>query len=361
MTPAGVSRRAVVVGVGLIGGSIALALSEQGFTVSGVDRDVDRLSLAVERGVIHRTGDDLEADLIVVCVPAGSVGAIVAEILSAPGRNPAVTVTDVCGVKRPIVEAIDDPRFIGGHPMAGSEQLGLDGARAEMFVGATWVLTPTAATDPERYAQLVAVVTKMGALALALDASDHDRLVAMVSHVPHLVAATLMHRATIGAASDGALLQLAAGGFRDMTRVAAGDPAIWPRICQANASAIDATLAEVIADLESLRSMIAGDRLEDLQGFFADSSEARRALPAKTVQPTELAICRIPVPDRPGVLAEVTRIASDLGVNVVDLQIAHSVEGGLGVLQLTVDASRAHDLHAAVITRDYRCSVEVLS
>jgi prephenate dehydrogenase len=276
-------------------------------------------------------------------------------------RNPAVIVTDVCGVKRPIVDVIDDRRFIGGHPMAGSEQLGIDGARSDMFVGATWVLTPTATTDPVRYAQLVTIVTKMGALALALDAADHDRLVAMVSHVPHLVAATLMHRATIGAASDGALLQLAAGGFRDMTRVAAGDPAIWPRICQANASAIDATLAEVIADLQLLRSMIADDRLDDLQGFLAGSSEARRALPAKTVQPTELAICRIPVPDRPGVLAEVTRIASDLGVNVVDLQIAHSVEGGLGVLQLTVDATRARDLQGAVVVRDYRCSIEVLS
>jgi prephenate dehydrogenase len=360
MTTDVTSRRAVVVGLGLIGGSVALALGEQGFTVFGIDRDEDRLRLALDRGVIAAIGDDLAAEIVVVCVPAGSVGPAVLEILARGGRNPSVIVTDVCGVKRPIVDSIDDPRFIGGHPMAGSEQLGLDGARADMFVGATWVLTPTATTDPARYAQLVAMVTRMGALALALDAADHDRLVAMVSHVPHLVAATLMHRATIGAASDGALLQLAAGGFRDMTRVAAGDPAIWPRICQANASAIDATLAEVIADLQELRSMIAEDRLDDLQGFLAGSSAARRALPAKTVQPTALATCRIPVPDRPGVLAEVTRIASDLGVNVVDLQIAHSVEGGLGVLQLTVDAARAHDLATAVVAREYRCSIEVL-
>lgn len=352
--------RAVVVGIGLIGGSVALALKMQGFVVSGIDHDDARLARALDAGVIDAIGDDLGAEIAVVAVPASAVVGAVDALLRVDGRNPSLVVTDVCGVKRVVVDAVADARFIGGHPMAGSEQLGLDGARADMFLGATWVLTPTPSTDPTRYARLAAVVAKTGAMVMALDAADHDRMVAMVSHVPHLLAATLMHRATVGAASDGALLQLAAGGFRDMTRVAAGDPAIWPALLAANGAAVCATLDEVVADLVALRTMVARDEVEAVRRFLAASSDARRALPARVEVPSDLVVCRIPVPDRPGVLAEVTTIASELSVNVVDLQIAHSVEGGLGVLQLTVDATRALDLQRALTARDYRCSLEVM-
>ena len=140
-------------------------------------------------------------------------------------------ITDVSGVKTSIVEEADHPRFIGGHPMAGSEQTGLRGADPDLFVGAVWALTPTAATELEAFDRLKGVVTSLGADVLVLSAADHDRLVAVVSHVPHLVAATLMNAATDGAEQDRTLLRLAAGGFRDMTRVAAGHPGIWPDIC----------------------------------------------------------------------------------------------------------------------------------
>ena len=127
------------------------------------------------------------------------------------------------------------PGFVGGHPMAGSEQVGIDGADPDLFVGATWVLTPTATTDPDAYARLQSVVTSLGAEVLALPPSSTTRLVAMVSHVPHLTAATLMNLADRAAEEHGALLRLAAGGFRDMTRIAAGQPGIWPDVCAENA------------------------------------------------------------------------------------------------------------------------------
>ena len=152
-------------------------------------------------------------------------------------------------VKGPLVAAVDAPRFVGGHPMAGSEQVGIDGASAELFVGATWVLTPTATTDPAAYAQIRSVLAEFGANVMALDPHEHDRLVAVVSHVPHLTAATLMALAADLGEEHGALLQLAAGGFRDMTRIAAGQPTIWPGICDDNAEAIVATLDLLIEAL----------------------------------------------------------------------------------------------------------------
>ncbi len=351
---------AVVVGTGLIGGSVALALKAQGYVVFGVDHDGERLADAKARGFIDGIGDDPSAILVVVAVPASSVRQATEAILALPDRNPEVLVTDVCGVKAPIVEAIGDPRFIGGHPMAGSEQLGLRGARADLFVGATWVLCPTAGTDPSRYARLAQILGAMGAMVVGLDAGDHDRLVAVVSHVPHLLASTLMHRAVVGAESDGALLQLAAGGFRDMTRVAAGDPVIWPEVLVGNAAAVTATLDQVVEDLVGLRSMVADGDAGALRRFLATTSVARQALPARQSVPVELAIVRVVVPDRPGVLAEVTRVASDLGVNVVDLQIAHSVEGSAGVLLLTVGAALSSTLVEALTALGYALSVEHL-
>jgi len=351
---------ALVVGTGLIGGSVALGLKAQGFTVHGIDADAERLSSALAAGVIDHVGDTLAASLVVVATPATAATTVVGEILGTPGRPAELLVTDVCGVKAPLEALMDDPRFIGGHPMAGSEQVGLAGARADLFVGASWVLTPIATTDSVRFARLAGICQGFGAQVVALSPQDHDRLVAIVSHVPHLLAATLMHRAVSGAESDGALLQLAAGGFRDMTRVAAGDPAIWPGLCLANREAIMATIDQVEEDLTVIRSALAVGDGAQLEAFLTTAAAARRALPARLPVPAALVELRVPISDRPGSLAEVATTASDLGVNVVDLQIAHSIEGGAGVLQLTVDAASVERLEAALQARGYRTNVAEL-
>src|SRR5207253_638851 len=143
-------------------------------------------------------------------------------------------VTDVGSVKSSIVAACDDPRFIGGHPMAGSELEGLDGADPNMFAGAVWVLTPGPSTADATFATAAALAAEPGAEVVALPADRHDQVVAVVSHVPHLAAATLMGLASERAEEHAALLRLAAGGFRDMTRIASGHPAIWLDICAEN-------------------------------------------------------------------------------------------------------------------------------
>src|SRR5271154_1564894 len=348
---AGGRRRALVVGTGLIGGSIALGLRQRGWHVSGLDVDEERLRTALQTGVIDAVGDDLQAEVAFIAVPAAAVGAVARRLLADDGRPPDAVVTDVSGVKTSIVEEADHPRFIGGHPMAGSEQTGLHGADPDLFVGAVWALTPTAATELEAFDRLKGVVTGLGADVLVLSAADHDRLVAVVSHVPHLVAATLMNAATDDAQQDRTLLRLAAGGFRDMTRVAAGHPGIWPDICAENAEAIVKALDGLVAELTVMRDRVAGEDRAGLLDVLQHASAARRNLPARVVRPDNLTELRIPVPDRDGVLAEITSLAADAHIGIYDIEIAHSAEGPRGVLILVVDNSDATTLAAAVEAR----------
>jgi prephenate dehydrogenase len=205
------------------------------------------------------------------------------------------------------------------------------------------------------------VVLSLGADALVLSAPDHDRLVAVVSHVPHLVAATLMNAASDGAQPDGTLLRLAAGGFRDMTRVAAGHPGIWPDICAENAAPIVGALDTLVRELTSVRDRVAEQDRDALLDLLGRASTARRSLPARVIRPESLAELRIPVPDRAGVLAEITSLAAEAGIGIYDIEIAHSAEGPRGVLILVVDASEAGRLANAIESHGYRCRVQQLS
>lgn len=350
----GPARRAAVVGTGLVGGSIALALKAGGWHVTGRDADPAVAQAAKAAGVLDAVGDDPDAAVTFVATPVGVVATEVARVLGQPGLRPDAVVTDVGGVKGPIVAAVSDRRFVGGHPMAGSEQLGLDGADPELFVGATWVLTPTSDTDARAYSIVQAVVGELGAEVLSLSPEQHDLLVAVVSHVPHLAAATLMNVADRRAEQHGALLRLAAGGFRDMTRVAAGHPGIWPDVCSENARAIVAGLDALVEELTAVRNDVASGNRSALLQVLERAAQARRSLPARAVRPEQLAEVRVPVIDRPGVFAEVTTTAGDLGVNIFDIEVAHSAEGDRGVLVLVVDAEAADTLARALVGRGYR-------
>ncbi len=346
-------RRAAVVGTGLIGGSIGLGLRARGWYVTGRDNDAARARRALELGALDAVGDDPGAALVFVATP---VAAVAAEARRALAASPLAAVTDVGGVKAAVVAAVDHPRFVGGHPMAGSEQEGVDGARPDMFEGATWVLTPTEVTDVNAYTAVRSVVTELGAEVLALPADRHDDLVATVSHVPHLAAAALMAHAAESAEEHAALLRLAAGGFRDMTRIAAGHPGNWPDICAENREAIVKGLDELMAALSSLRDLVVlGDR-PGLLDALERARHARANLPGRGERPARLAEVRVPVPDRPGVLAEVTTLLGERAVNIVDIEIAHSTEGPHGVLLIVVDAEAAPRVREALGGRGYRAT-----
>jgi len=355
----GASGRATVIGTGLIGGSIGMALRRQGWHVSGVDREPAAQTAALEVGAVDAIGHDADAELVVIATPLGPTAELARSVRRRHRRADAV-ITDVAAVKAAVMAGVDDPRFVGGHPMAGSEQVGVAGAEADLFVGATWVLTPTALTDPEAFATIRSVVTSLGADVVALAPDQHDALVAVVSHVPHLTAATLMNMAGDMAEEHAVLLRLAAGGFRDMTRVAAGEPHIWPDVCVANAAAIVSVLDRLVTDLQNMRRRVAtGDR----SGLLADlgrAAVARRSLPVRGVVPTALAEVRVPVPDRPGVLAQITTLAGDLGLNVFDMEIAHSTEGDRGVLVLVVDAAGVGTFVQKLTGRGYHAASQVL-
>jgi prephenate dehydrogenase len=359
MTSPSDPRRAAVVGTGLIGGSIGLALRARGWWVTGRDIDPAVADRAKALGAVDEVGEDPEAEITFVATP---LAAVVAEVTRTLERGrPDAVVSDVAGVKAPLTSQLPQARFVGGHPMAGSEQVGIDGADPELFVGATWVLTPTPSTDPDAYARLQAVVTSLGAEILALSPEQHDTLVAMVSHVPHLTAATLMNLADRAAEEHGALLRLAAGGFRDMTRIAAGQPDIWPDVCAENAPAIVAALDALLADLEAMRARVAAADKAGLLTALESAAVARRSLPSRAVRAERLAEFRVPVPDRPGVLAEITTLAGDLGVNIYDIELAHSFEGDQGVLVLVVDGDVAPRLHDALTGRGYRSTFRHLA
>jgi prephenate dehydrogenase len=348
-------NRAAIVGTGLIGGSIGLALRARGWHVTGRDDDRVRAERALELGALDEIGSDPDAEITFIAIPVSSIAEVARPLVNATG-----IVTDVGSVKAPIVAGVDHPRFVGGHPMAGSEQEGVDGADAELFAGATWVLTPTETTDPEAYARLRSVVSSLGADVLAIPPERHDQLVAVVSHVPHLSAAALMTLAAAGAEEHSTLLRLAAGGFRDMTRIAAGHPGIWPDICTENRDAIVEVLDGLIATLGGLRDVVATGRRDELLRILERARHARVNLPTRAARAEEMVEVRVPIPDRPGVLAEVTTLAGDLGVNIEDLEIAHSAEGERGVLIVVIDAKASDLLRGAFLARGYRPSVHPL-
>ena len=330
----------LVVGVGLIGGSIALGLKEAGWHVVGYDTDEDVLDEAQRRNLIDSADLASDVDLVVIAVPSFKVVEVTEKFMAS--ISSATTIfTDVAGVKSTISSHITDPRFLGGHPMAGSELHGIHGARSDMFVGANWVLTPDASTEPEAYGPIQLMIKDLGAHSVTLSPEDHDRMVALVSHLPHLVAASLMNQASESAADDDVLLQLAAGGFRDMTRIAAGDPAIWPDVVLENQEAILAGLDGLQSRLSTLRSTISSGERNALLTVLTSASISRNSLPSTKAKRETLTEMRIPVPDRPGVLAEITGVASGLDVSLFDLEIAHNIEGDRGVLILIVERSRS--------------------
>ena len=351
------SRHAHVIGLGLIGSSVALALGEAGWGVTGTDLDRGIVDAALASGVITSTTRGGDVTLVVVATPAS----VVAETANAVLRdvaNASLIVTDVAGVKGAIVSQVNDPRFLAGHPMAGSELRGLAGARADLFQGCTWVLTPTVATRPDTYGTLHGVLRELGANVVAVDADDHDRLVAVASHVPHLLAGALMNEASRAAEEDTVLLQLAAGGFRDMTRVAAGDPGIWPDVLFENRVAISQSLQALEARLAALRLALNNDDHDAVANDLLSAASARRQLPGRALNSENLAYLRVAVSDQPGVLAAVTMAASEMLVNIYDIEIAHGIEGSSGTLLLAVDARQAEPFSATLLEMGFQVGHE---
>ena len=356
-----------LVGTGLIGGSIGLALTRAGREVLALDARPDQAGRAVEMGAATAVAASMAeavtgADVVIVATPVGHVADVVIQALDAG----AAVVTDVGSAKASVIRAVERARpdlasrFVGGHPMAGSEQDGLEGAAVDLFAGATWVLTPTARTDAGAHTTVRNLVAALGAEIVEVTPEHHDALVAVVSHVPQLAATTLMDVAATSGEEHAILLRLAAGGFRDMTRIAAGHPGIWPDICIANRDAIVASLDDYVRALAVVRGYVAAGDAESLLRVLERARAARRNLPRRATVEGPLVELRVPVPDRPGVLAEITTLAGRLGVNIADLEIAHSMEGDAGVLVMVVAEGEVAAFEAGLVDAGYHPAWSVL-
>ena len=333
-----------------------MALRRAGWDVSGLEPDAQRAATAVEVGAVDRIGEPGPCDLAVVATPPSALADTAERLLEAG----AEVVTDVGSVKTPVASAVADPRFVGGHPMAGNEQDGLAGADPDLFRDAVWVLTPTEATEDASLAAVRETVSGFGAQVISLTPERHDALVAVVSHVPHLTAAVLMRIAEGRSSEHRALLRLAAGGFRDMTRVAAGHPAIWPDICMENRAAITDVLDELLDELVEMRLIVSGGDRPELLARLEAARNSRRSLSDGAPEPSRLTEVRVAIRDQKGELARITTQAADLDVNIYDLEIAHSAEGPRGVVLLLVDSDAAERFGRGLAAAGYRPSLKQL-
>jgi prephenate dehydrogenase len=349
--------RANVLGLGLIGGSLALALQRAGYEVGGSDSDPSRVEVALQRNIIHHSGLFVDAEVTFVATPVNTVAAQVAVALN----ETTGVVTDVGSVKSHVANMVSDSRFVAGHPMAGSEMDGLDGADATMFEGAVWVLTPTASSSDHSFSVLAGLITKMGAEVVALEPQHHDDLVAIVSHVPHLTAATLMRLADNRSEEHLALLRLAAGGFRDMTRIASGRPGIWLDICEQNQDAIVRGLDSLIGGLTEMREIVASGDRKALSSSLEQARRARMNLPIGAGSVEDLVEVRIPIPDRPGAAADVFTLSGELAVNIYDFEVVHSAEGDRGVMVTVIRSEHADIFRGGLLARGFRPAVQPLT
>jgi prephenate dehydrogenase len=358
-------RRVVVIGAGLIGTSIALALREREVEVLLADRDAASVRLAVELGAGTALPDETEepADLAVIAVPPAAVAATLRD---AQKRGLAKVFTDVASVKAaPLTEAAelgcDLKTFVAGHPLAGRERSGPAAARADLFLGRPWVLCPTPAAGAEAAATVTALARACGAEPLTMDPEGHDRAVALISHAPHVVSAAMAARLSDG--SDVAL-GLSGQGVRDVTRIAAGDPKLWIGILAANAAPVADVLEGVASDLALAASALragsdagragADAAAELVADLLRRGNAGRVKIPGKHGgRQSRYAIVSVLIPDRPGELALLFQAAGVAGVNIEDVVIEHSPGRPVGVVELSVRLEAAERLAGELRSRGW--------
>jgi prephenate dehydrogenase len=339
--------RIAIIGVGLIGGSVALAARERlGAVVSGYDESAHALATALERGALDRACDSVaeavaDAEAVFVAVPVGRLaGAVQAALDAAP---PDCVVTDVGSTKRTVVAAHADHRFVGGHPLAGAENAGVEHARADLFEHATWYLTPTKSTSGVLYERLYRLLHGLGAQPTAIEPHTHDQILATVSHLPHVLANVLVSQAAQALAAGGERLPATGPSFRDATRVAGAPSAIWTDIYMSNRDALTAEIDRTIERLTHVRRALAAADLATVTAWNDGAAADRRRLLESQLAGGPLCELRASVPNRPGVIAQLALELGRAGVNITDMALYPAADMSEGVVALWIageDAAR---------------------
>jgi prephenate dehydrogenase len=314
----------------------------------GFGRDPGRLDRARELGAIDHAAASLHealagCELCFACAPVGALPQLVRDALDAAA--PGCTVTDVGSTKQELLRAIDDPRFVGGHPMAGAETAGVEHARADLFQGAVWYLTPLATSEGLLYERLHRFVVELGARPVAVDAETHDRLVAVFSHLPHVLANVLISQAAARLLQHGEALRQVGPSFRDATRVAGANTAMWSDIYLSNRAAIIEEIRQFGRALTEVATRLANG---DVAPWNDAAREHRRALLEADVGGGPVHELRLTVPNRPGIVAQVALALGREGVNIVDMALAPAPDMRSGAMTLWIagdaPAARAREL-----------------
>lgn len=332
--------RIAVLGVGLIGGSIALAARERlGATVAAHDASAEALELARDRGAVDRvcrTAAEAVADAeaVFVAVPVGALSDAVGEALTAAPSD--CVVTDVGSTKRAVVAAHADPRFVGGHPLAGAETAGVQHARADLFEGATWFLTPTPTTSGMLYERLHRLLRSLGARPAAIEPETHDTILATVSHLPHVLANVLVGQAARALAAGDERLPATGPSFRDATRVAGAPSAVWTDIYLSNRDALADEIDQTIVRLGEVRDVLRDGDGERITAWNDAAASDRRRLLEAQLAGGPLFELRASVPNRPGVIAQLALELGRAGVNIADMALYPAADMSEGVVALWI-------------------------
>jgi len=346
-----VSQRLAILGVGLIGGSIGLAARERGLAeVTGYVRNPDRAEECLRLGAVDRIAGSIEeavagADVVICCASVGSLAGMARQALDAAG--PDCVVTDVGSTKLELVEAAGgDQRFIGGHPLAGAETAGVANARADLYEGARWYLTPTETSSGVLYDRLQRLVKDLGAKPMAIEAAGHDQAMSVVSHLPHVFANQLAAQGRPGTERLGAL----APSLRDATRVAGSNPAIWGEIFATNHEAVVAAIRHSIAGLEKAAEVIGSADAGRIASWQSEAAAQRAALSGAETEGEATHELRVLVPNRPGILAELALALGRAGVNITDMSLDPTPDMSAGAISLWVAGEDEADKAVACIS-----------
>ncbi len=353
-----VSTRIGVIGCGLIGGSIALSLSKSGHSVFVTDRPQNekRIRKQIPKAAFRKGIAELCAEnprVIFICVPSSDVVSVIREVV--PLAQAGTIVTDVAGIKQPVMDAAagivpDGIIFVGGHPMAGSEKSGVDAAQPFLFQNAVYVLTPLREYPDKSFLPLVRSIEQLGARILLMDASQHDRIAAATSHLPQLLAVELVNMLGELSSKDEHFNTLAAGGFRDMTRIASSEYTVWNDVIKANRGNIDAMLKMLIGRLSDLSGALKEGKDSDIAGEFEKARLARAGIRKGGkgfLHP--LYDLYVVVEDKVGVLKEITSILADGGINIKDIELLKVREGSGGMFRLSFDTEETQGRASAIL------------
>ncbi len=360
--------RVAVLGVGLIGGSIGLAARRRlGARVAGFDPDDATLERALERAARDAAFPSVAeavdgADAVFCAAPVGALPALVSEALATSGDD--AVITDAGSTKRGLIAGLPETpereRFIGGHPLAGAETSGIEHARPDLFEGARWYLVPTESSSGLMYDRLHRLIAELGARPLAIDADTHDRVMATVSHLPHVIANVLAAEAGHALGDESERAPEVGPSFRDTTRVAGANPAIWTDIFASNREALAGEIEAVVNRLRDAAELLRSGDDEALAAWHREALANRRRLLEAEMVGGELCQLQVSVENRPGTVAEIALALGRAGVNIEDMALYPAADMRTGAVSLWI-AGAAEAERAADVVGELGYTVSILA